>query len=102
MLKADELKGEARRPAPARGGRDSASLVRTGPRPRVDIKSSSYEGEAPQRARPYQGVTWGQPYTEQGTNPSASHPHCYTLGPITDTRHAAGQSTTAPQTKPQR
>lgn len=51
MLKADELKGEARRPAPSRGGRDSASLVRTGPHPQVDIKSSSYEGEAPQRVK---------------------------------------------------
>lgn len=59
MLKADELKGEARRPAPARGGRDSASLVRTGPRPRVDIKSSSYEGEAPQRVKTLSGRDLG-------------------------------------------
>lgn len=59
MLKADELKGEARRPAPAQGGRDSASLVRTGPRPRVDIKSSSYEGEAPQRVKTLSGRDLG-------------------------------------------
>lgn len=51
MLEANELRGEARRPAPTRGGRDSASPVRIGPHLQVDIKSSNYDGEAPQRGQ---------------------------------------------------